>query len=243
MSEPNQAREHSRRRAVCGGLSSARVLGVLAALLLATPTVQAHIFHFIALLNGQTVLPPVQTPVTGTAVFQYNHHGLLFDIDLFIEGLTLADLANTGPNNTPVHIHTAPLGANGPIVLDLGWMTQFVEEPTGLRLILNDAFLGDQQGNVWSDFFQNEVDLFDEKLYIDVHTIAHPEGEVRGQLVVSGIGLCPADYNNDGVVDVLDFFIFVNLFSQNSFEADLNLDGTVDVLDFFRFIAVFQVGC
>ncbi len=54
---------------------------------------------------------------------------------------------------------------------------------------------------------------------------------------------CPADLNNDGVVDVLDFFAFVTLFNASDPQADLNADGNIDVLDFFVFITAFNNGC
>ncbi len=54
---------------------------------------------------------------------------------------------------------------------------------------------------------------------------------------------CPIDFNNDGVVDVLDFFAFITLFNNGDVAADLNADGNVDVLDFFEFINLFSIGC
>jgi len=54
---------------------------------------------------------------------------------------------------------------------------------------------------------------------------------------------CPADLNEDGVVNVLDFFEFVSLFAARDPGADINGDGAVNVLDFFAFITAFAEGC
>ncbi len=54
---------------------------------------------------------------------------------------------------------------------------------------------------------------------------------------------CAVDMNNDGSVDVLDFFAFITAFNALDPAADLNNDGGIDVLDFFAFIIAFDVGC
>jgi len=55
--------------------------------------------------------------------------------------------------------------------------------------------------------------------------------------------ICPADLNQDGNIDVLDFFAFIGFFNAGDPAADLNGDGAIDVLDFFEFILDFQTGC
>jgi len=54
---------------------------------------------------------------------------------------------------------------------------------------------------------------------------------------------CPADLTGDGVVDVLDFFLFVGAFAFGDPIADINCDGSIDVGDFFAFVAAFAAGC
>ncbi len=54
---------------------------------------------------------------------------------------------------------------------------------------------------------------------------------------------CPADLNNDGILDVLDFFLFISLFDQNDPAVDFNNDSIIDVLDFFLFVSLFDAGC
>ncbi len=52
-----------------------------------------------------------------------------------------------------------------------------------------------------------------------------------------------ADLNHDQIVDVMDFFLFVSLFAQQSLEVDLNNDRVVDVLDFFVFMRGLENPC
>ncbi len=50
----------------------------------------------------------------------------------------------------------------------------------------------------------------------------------------------PADFNGDGVLDVLDFFDFIFAFNNMLPQADLNHDGNIDVQDFFIFVVAFS---
>ncbi len=65
----------------------------------------------------------------------------------------------------------------------------------------------------------------------------------RFMIVDSSCTPCPGDLTADGIVDVLDFFRFVELFDLADPAADLSADGIVDVMDFFLFIIAFDIGC
>jgi hypothetical protein len=54
---------------------------------------------------------------------------------------------------------------------------------------------------------------------------------------------CRADYNLDGISDILDFLDFFNDFGNLDPRADVNLDGLVDILDFLDFLNWFGTGC
>lgn len=54
---------------------------------------------------------------------------------------------------------------------------------------------------------------------------------------------CPADFNEDGIVNGDDFAAYLAAFTQREPSADLNGDGTVDTLDFLAFLNAFSVGC
>jgi hypothetical protein len=53
--------------------------------------------------------------------------------------------------------------------------------------------------------------------------------------------LCPADYNEDGVVDFFDYLDFVADFDLGN--ADYNGDSTTDFFDYLDFVADFDAGC
>ncbi len=48
---------------------------------------------------------------------------------------------------------------------------------------------------------------------------------------------CPADFNQDGIVDFFDYLDFVAAFSANDTTADFNFDAVID------FVAAFSAGC
>ncbi|MGE3106984.1 MAG: GC-type dockerin domain-anchored protein [Phycisphaerales bacterium] len=57
------------------------------------------------------------------------------------------------------------------------------------------------------------------------------------------VGICPAEYNNDEVLNSDDFFDFVHDFFTNDPRADFDHSGSLDSNDFFAFIAAFFSGC
>lgn len=54
---------------------------------------------------------------------------------------------------------------------------------------------------------------------------------------------CPADFNNDGSVNTLDFLAFLNAYNNQDPRADFNNDGTINTLDFLAFLNAFNAGC
>ena len=67
-------------------------------------------------------------------------------------------------------------------------------------------------------------------------------GAFFDDMTVSVLG-CPADFNGDGSLDVLDFVAFQNAFVSADPSADCNGDGALDVLDFVCFQGQFVAGC
>ncbi|MCC5822021.1 MAG: hypothetical protein LAT64_01900 [Phycisphaerales bacterium] len=57
------------------------------------------------------------------------------------------------------------------------------------------------------------------------------------------LGTCPADLNDDGELNFLDFAAFVDLFITAYPGADFNGDGRIDFYDFAAFLAAFNAGC
>lgn len=54
---------------------------------------------------------------------------------------------------------------------------------------------------------------------------------------------CPADYNNDAIVDFFDYLDFVADFSSSANSADFNGDTVIDFFDYLDFVAAFSSGC
>lgn len=54
---------------------------------------------------------------------------------------------------------------------------------------------------------------------------------------------CPADINNDGTADLVDFFAFFESWDVSGAAADVNGDGSTDLADFFAFFDSYDVGC
>lgn len=70
----------------------------------------------------------------------------------------------------------------------------------------------------------------------------------RQGFAISAIGAisdarCPADFNNDQVVDFFDYLDFVAAFSAGSQNADFNSDQVVDFFDYLDFVAAFSTPC
>jgi CHRD domain-containing protein len=113
---------------------------------------------FIAHLNGSQSTPPVDTAATGTG------HLTLNPDDTITCSLTTTGL--TG--GTDGHIHLAEAGVAGQLkVLLVGGPTDW-SCPTAPAHVLTPS---------------QKAALLDGRLYMNVHSTVHPEGDIRGQLV------------------------------------------------------------
>ena len=117
--------------------------------------------HAVAKMDGSQETPPNGSPGTGTADFVGNMNTNTIDYTY-----TYDNLVGMG---TAAHIHVAPPGTPGPIVVPLN-------SPSG------------QSGQVSGTASVDPVLLADicanpSAYYINVHTDLYPGGEIRGQLV------------------------------------------------------------
>jgi hypothetical protein len=106
-------------------------------------------------LSGNQEIPPVTTSGSGTGTFNVGE-------DKSVSGTVTI----TGLAVTVAHIHEAPAGSNGPIIIPLTKTSDTVWViPAGARL--TDAqYASYKAGN----------------LYYNFHTEAHRSGEIRGQI-------------------------------------------------------------
>lgn len=136
-------------------------------------------------LSGAQEVPPNASTATGFARLTVDVATGLYELDLFVTGIALADLRGAGPNASPLHFHNAPVGVNGGIVVDAGFHAGgFVAEPGGIRATVHHQLFGGMQGGLnGPPVATNIANLLAGALYLNVHTNAFPGGEIRGQAV------------------------------------------------------------
>jgi hypothetical protein len=106
-------------------------------------------------LTGAQEVPPVTTSASGVSTIEFLN-------DKVVTGAVKTSHINA----TAAHIHMAPTGQNGPVIITLvksgenGWVVPGNTELSSAQL---DAL---RAGN----------------LYVNVHSAAHPSGEIRAQL-------------------------------------------------------------
>jgi len=138
-------------------LSALKVGGIaLVAFLAVAATGFAEEMKFKADLKGSTEVPPVQTSATGTADITY---------DSATKNLSWT-IEHTGLSGdvTAAHFHgPAAVGVNAPPVVPIDMSA----------LAKGSATLDDAQA----------TDLSEGRLYLNLHTAANPDGEIRGQVM------------------------------------------------------------
>ncbi len=82
---------------------------------------------------------------------------------------------NLSSTVTGVHLHHAPKGKNGPVVFDLSKNNTSLEVKGTSVSILSD----------WEPSSSQLKALKAGEIYVDFHTTAHPDGEVRAQIPVA----------------------------------------------------------
>lgn len=138
--------------------------GALAASLLALtlagcsglrPSQKVDIFE--ATLSGSQEVPPVSTPATGQAEVQFNTHTSVITWKVTYTGLSAPPTAG--------HIHgPAEPGKNAGVVVPFANVSA---QPITGQATLTAAQVADLVAGRW---------------YVNIHSSAHPGGEIRGQL-------------------------------------------------------------
>jgi len=132
-------------------------------------------------LTGALQNPPVTTSATGVG-------GVIVDptTKAITGGITFSGLTPTLGN---YHIHQAPIGDptnNGPVII-------------GLTLAADNVTATVPAGTVLTD--PQYAALLAGELYFNVHTVANPVGEIRGQITAQG-GVLAAVANLDAAQEV-----------------------------------------
>ncbi len=129
--------------------------GMVAALLAASlGMANATTIHVV--LTGAHEIPPVQTAARGSGMFRVESNGKVSG-EVKIQGVKV----------TMAHIHIGPVDSNGPPII---WLKR---GPNDSWVVPSGAKLTSAQ---YKSFLAGE-------LYLNVHSLKHPAGEIRGQLI------------------------------------------------------------
>jgi hypothetical protein len=118
----------------------------------------AETLHYTASLVGASETPPTDSAGTGSAAIDLDTTAKTLSWTLTYSGLT-------GPANM-AHFHgPAPVGQSAGVQIPL---TGDLTSPVKGSASITDAQTADLKAGLW---------------YINIHTAAHPGGEIRGQVV------------------------------------------------------------
>lgn len=131
---------------------------------------------FLAHLNGSQEVPPVSTRARGFATFDVNFVATpTAQLELEYKVYTW----NT-PNVVAAHIHCGSSGVNGPV-----GVTLFSNGPTTVNGLLTSGTATQPDANNgcgWMDIADVTQAMQGGDTYVNVHTVAHPPGQIRGQI-------------------------------------------------------------
>jgi len=145
----------------------------LCVLLTTISSVEAGLIDLGASLNGAQQVPSVNTDAFGLSTVRYDDVAKTLDVKLIAEGISLNELAE---NPGRFHIHgPAGLGSTAGVIVQLGALQNF--EQFG-QLISFEAI-----GVPLPDPGVNEPLLLSGQTYLNLHTVANPSGEIRGQIL------------------------------------------------------------
>lgn len=157
------------------------LVGIISSIIFATTMSNNHVDaaqakqQFKAKLKGDNEVPAVTTQAEGKASLKVKESNIKYK-------LNITDLADV----TMAHIHQGKAGENGEPVVDLLAAGNKQKTSKGLFIngsITDSSLIGPMKGKTVSDLASS---ISAGNNYVNVHTQAHPDGEIRGQLTVSG---------------------------------------------------------
>ena len=135
---------------------------------------------FEARLTGDQEVPAVETDTTGRFEILVNKDATAGEYTLRV---------SSGVRVTQAHFHCAPVGVNGPIIVFLagfraeGWDVDGKWVSNATITDANVILTTTPCGATLEAIFQAARD---GNVYVNVHSVAHPGGVVRGQLEPTG---------------------------------------------------------
>lgn len=118
-----------------------------------------NIVTFTTTLNGASEVPATASTATGTANFTYDKTTYILKGAVTFTGIT----------PTAGHIHKAAVGANGGVIFPLTAATPLTSPVNFTSPPLT---------------VEQRADLMANMYYVNLHTAAFPNGEIRGQLMM-----------------------------------------------------------
>lgn len=138
--------------------------------------------NFSAHLKGDHEVPPVDTRAQGQAIFTLSDDGTELHYQLITSRMT---------GITQAHIHIGDVGVNGPFVVFLFGLNSAGVDNAGV-LAEGTIVQADLIPRSAIGFGGTMAELLAEMrtggAYVNVHTLAWPGGEVRGQVAENGPG-------------------------------------------------------
>jgi hypothetical protein len=148
---------------------------VLAFILLAVPSAARADYYFLVDLNGANEAPPNNETGTGAAVVIINDALTKIKVRASFSGLTGPAIA--------AHFHVGDVGVAGPVVLPFSNFPAVDSDPK-YKITLKAADF--QPGGGLQTFDDAINAFFAGRMYMNIHTAAHPGGEIRGQVYYYG---------------------------------------------------------
>jgi hypothetical protein len=154
--------------------------------------------NFNATLSGSQQVPPVKTNGIGTASFE-----LLGDNQTIHYQINILDV----PDITGIHIHQGKVGENGDVVVNIynkskdnniflkeneTKISQIESNSVKINGNVQSSFLAsgtinnsDLKGPLSGKSISDLINLIKSKnTYVNVHSQSHPDGEIRGEIMV-----------------------------------------------------------
>jgi CHRD domain len=157
-------------RSACIGVL---LLGVLAPATSAAHPVKERL-KFSATLTGAQEVPPVTTEGSGVALLKVVRNGTELRFVVRVENLT---------DVVQAHIHVGAVGVNGAVVAFLLHPGEAPPGPFSGRLARGTITEADLVGPLAGQPLSALVDeMIAGNTYVNVHTVAFPGGEIRGQV-------------------------------------------------------------
>ncbi len=176
--------------------------------------VRGQIVHAAVPIDGTQQVPPTDSASAGCGLLSIDK-----DLDTVGFDMRYEPLAS---GETAAHFHGfAPPGQNGVFII-------FLLPATNPKI------------GVWN-YAPFEADLLAGLTYINIHSAAFRNGEIRGQVVLpdkkSPCG-CPWDLDGKGSVDVVDFLGLLERWGTDPGEPPaFDGDGDVGIVDFLQLLA------